>query len=271
MNDFLPINDLDRAIMAMQRSRAAMPELFRRLREGNLYLVLPYHPEVANQDMELKSGMPVPFVNFTTDKGVVVPAYTSHERFEEGLEKIKLAKRNFMSAEMPAVQALEIVAKMKMKLTINHGCATGSVTLPPKTLVDVASGLALQPLGMDPVFTENLRLDKLDPADYPTDLLQPIFELIRQHKNFRTAWIFTRTIPGQPVPEFKPYYILLHMEPRDATLFHDFNLVAQAARGKHEVNLSLNQDDRPEYLAGLFQKAKPFFVAADYQPPTLPA
>ena len=115
--------------------------------------------------------------------------------------------------------------------------------------------------------TEQLTLDKLDPADYPTDLLQPIFELFRKHRNFRAAWIFTRTIAGQPTPEYKPYYLMLHMDPRDATLFHDFNLVAQAARGKHEVNLSLTPDEGLEYLAGLFRQARPFYVAADYTPP----
>ena len=36
MSDSLPANDLDRAIMAVCRSRAATPELYRRLGEGEL-------------------------------------------------------------------------------------------------------------------------------------------------------------------------------------------------------------------------------------------
>jgi hypothetical protein len=267
MNDFIPVNDLDNAIMAMQRSKAAMPELFRRLRQGSLYLVLPFHPEVANQTMELKNGMPMPFVRFTTERGVVVPAYSSEARFYEGLEKIKLAARNFMAAEMPAVQALEIVGKMKLRLAINHGCATGSITLPPKTLCDVADATALQPLGMSSGRTEHLVLNKIDPADYPTDLLQAVFELFRKYRNFRAAWIFTRTVAGQPTPKFVPYYLLVLMAPRDEAIFHDFNLVAQAARGQHELNLSHADEHDTAYLATLFQQATPFYQAADYQPP----
>jgi hypothetical protein len=40
-----------------------------------------------------------------------------------------------------------------------------------------------------------------------------------------------------------------------------------SARGKHEVNISLADEKDLEYIAGLFQQARPFYVAADYQLP----
>jgi|GEM_PF-4486597 len=42
MSDFIPINDLDKAILAMNRSTAAMPDFFRYLRAVNLYLLVSF-------------------------------------------------------------------------------------------------------------------------------------------------------------------------------------------------------------------------------------
>ena len=265
MSEATPTNDLDRAIMAFSRSKSALPELFRRLREGNLYLLVPFHPEVANETMELQSGMPIPFARAQTPHGPALLAFSSEARVEEGLKKGRVPPRTYMAAEMPALQALEIACKMNLNLTVNKCCVTGEITLPPKTVCDVADGTALRPLGMGGEKTEQLTLDKIDPADYPTDLLQAVFEVFRQHPEFRAAWIFTRTIAGQPVPAHRPYFLLVLMEPRDAKLFHDFNLVAQSARGKHELNLSLADEQDREYVAGLFRQARPFYVSADYQ------
>ena len=52
----IPLNDLDKAIMAFQRSQAALPELLRHLCAGKLWLLVPFHPEVANQDMKYLEG-----------------------------------------------------------------------------------------------------------------------------------------------------------------------------------------------------------------------
>jgi len=265
MNDPIPLNDLDKAIMAFARSKAVLPELLRRLREGNLYLLIPFHPEVANETMQLQNGQPLPFAQVQTAHGPAVVAFSSFARMEEGLKKGKVPPRKYMAAEMPAVQALEIAGSMNLHMTVNKSCATGEITLPPKALRDVADGTAFQPPGVGQ--TEQLTLDKLDPADYPTDLVQAVFEVFRRHHHFRAAWIFTRTMAGQPAPAHKPYFIMVFMQPRDAAIFHDFNLVAQAAKGNHEVNLSLTPEDTPECIAGLFQQARPFYVAADYQPP----
>lgn len=77
MNDPVTPNDLDRAVLAMKRSNAAMPDLCRRLCEGDLWVLLPYHPEFAGQDFELKNGMALPFAQFQGKHGLEVPAFSS--------------------------------------------------------------------------------------------------------------------------------------------------------------------------------------------------
>lgn len=256
--------------MAMKRSNAAMPDLCRRLCEGDLWALLPYHPELADQALELKNGMPFPFAQFHGKHGLEVPVFSSEARLREGLKRGNVPPGKFLPGSMPALQLLEILGKSEMKMTLNKSCTTGEITLPPKLLRDLASGSALRPLGMGGGPKEQLKLKILNPADYPTFLIQSAFDLFRKHSNFRAAWILIPREPTQPPPALLPYYLLVLMDPRDEVIFHDFNLVAQSAREKHEVSISLANEKDTAYLGGLFRKLRPFYVAADYQPPALP-
>lgn len=271
MNGSPDNNPLDRAILALRRSRAALPDLCRALGDGELWLLVRFHPEIANTDLEFKPGMPFPFARLQTDQGEVVPAYSCEERLNEGLEAGRVPPRTYLSAAMPARQALEMLGHLNLPIVLNKGCATGEVTLPPNLLRDLADSTALKPCALETRKTEQLQLDVLNPADYPTSLVQALFELVRRHRHFRAVWIFTRSEPGPPPPEHRPYYLLVLMEPRDETLFHDFNLVAQSARGGHPLHLSLADENDPAYIARLFRQVRPFYVAADYRSPEDPA
>ena len=271
MNSSVTPNDLDRAVLAMKRSNAAMPDLCRRLCEGDLWVLLPYHPELADQDFELKEGMPFPFVRLKDKDGETVPVFSSEARLLEAMKRGKVPPRTHLHATMPALQLLQILGKSEMKMTLNKGCTTGEITLPPALLRDLADGSALKPLGLGGDGPkEQLKLKILNPADYPTFLIQSVFDLFRKHGNFRAAWILTLRAPKPQPPALLPYYLLVLMDPRDEVLFHDFNLVAQSAREKHEVSINLADEQNPAYLAGLFRKLRPFYVAADYRPPGLP-
>lgn len=257
--------------MVFQRSQAALPDLLRHLCAGNLYLLIPFHPEVANQNMQYVEGQPMPFLRVQTSKGVAVAVFSSEARALESLKKNKVRPRTYMPAEMLAKDVLGMLGKLNLKMSVNYGCSTGDISLPPESLLKLASGSALKPHPMDGQETERLRLDKIDPADYPTALVQAVFEFCRQHGEFRAVWIFTRVITGQPAPALKPYYILALMEPRDTMLFHDFLLVAKSVSREYEVNLSLTESNTPGCVADLFRQAQPFYVAADYHPPAAPA
>lgn len=263
-----PLNDLDRAIVALRRSRAALPDLCRCLCEGEVWLPMHFHPELEDEEIELKEGMPFPFARLQTAHGTVVPVYSSEARLEEGLKAGNVPPRTFLGAAMPARQALELLGAMNLPATLNLSCATtGEVTLPAELLRDLANGTALKPLGLGSGHAENLRLAILNPADYPTNLVQAMFELLRKHAHFKAAWIFTRREPERPASAPIPYYVMVLMNPRDDVLFHDLNLVAQSAGRPHPVQLSLADENDPDYLAGVFQRARPFYVAADYHPP----
>lgn len=265
-------NGLDRAIVALGRSAAAAPEFYRRLAQGDLWFLIHYHPEVENSVMELKNGAPLPFVRLKDADGAVVPLFSSQARADEGLNKARVPPRTFSLGSLPAKVVLEVLGKAELRAVVNKNCATGEVIIPPNLMRELANGKALKPLGLGGKRAKPLAVTILDPADYPTYLIQPVFELMRQHRNFRAAWVF-----GPPADMAQPgkarvYYLMLLMEPRDEVLFHDFNMVVQAARGEAcEVEMGVAEETNPEYVANLFRQAKPFYVAADYRPPSAAA
>ncbi len=267
----IPLNDLDKAIMAFQRSQAVVPDLLRLLCAGNLYLLIPFHPEVANESMEYLEGQPMPFLRIKTSRGVAVAVFSSEARALESLKKAKVRPRTYMPAVMAAKDVLGMLGKLNLTMSVNQGCSTGDVSLPPESLLKLASGAAFNPPPFDSKNAERLRLDKVDPADYPTALVQAVFEYCRQHGQFRAVWLFTRTMAGQPAAARKAYYVLVLMEPRDEALFHDFLLVAKSVSREYEINLSLTESNAPEIVADLFRQAQPFYMAAGYQPPTVSA
>jgi len=91
---------------------------------------------------------------------------------------------------------------------------------------------------------------------------------MRRHQNFRAAWIFGFG-GGEPEPgNGHRYHLLFLMDPRDERVFHDLNLVVQAALGKtDQVRLGLLDETDTAFIARAFCEAQPFYVAADYHPP----
>jgi len=260
---FVPSNDLDAALLALKRSAAATADFYRQLATGDLWFLVKYHPELEGEAMQIQSGSPLPFVVLMDEAGEVVPLFSSEQRLEEGLENSDVPSHKYLAGSMSARQVLEILGATGLRAIINKSCATGSVVLPPDLMRDLADGTALKPLPLDSSKEEKV-LNRLDPADYPTNLIQPVFDFLRCHANFRAAWIFgpsrNANDPAKPV-----YQLAILMEPRDEALLHDFNLVAQAAkRMACEVELTLLDETDAAEVARLFQRAQPFFVAADY-------
>ncbi len=262
------MNDLDHAIIALGKSKAALPELMRRLGEGELWFLVPYHPEVEGEKMELKNGMPLPFSQFEDKEGVFVPLFSSYERLRESMKRARFPARTFSAGSMPAKQVLEILGKLDLRAVLNYECPkTGQVGLPPNMLRDVADGSALEP-DTELLPTVEMALDIIDPADYPTDLIQPAFEILRKHPAFRAAWVFERG-KGQPTAKGgRRYQILVLMSPRDAVFFHDLNLVVQSTTTPtNEVDIGHLDENNPAYIATLWQQAAPFYTAPDYVRP----
>jgi len=262
------MNELDRAVMAMQRSQAGAPALYRQLILGELSFLLPFHPEMVDGGrMQLQNGSPFPFcVQTETDGREVVPIFSSEARLEESLQKGNTPSNRFLCGTMPAVQVLELIGKSGLAAVLNRGCATGELTLPADLLCELADGsiFALADSGE----TRRAAVVTLNPADYPTDLIQRAFEFIRQHRAFRAAWVFA--LPDDPAApgETRKYQLLFLMSPQDKLLFRDLNLALHCSPpegGRFDIGL-VNETDKVQVMT-LFAKAQPFYLAQDFVQP----
>jgi len=256
-------NALDEAIHRLAKSTAELPEVFRQLTEGELCALMPYHPEVVDSETQIENGSPFQFIVTDDEEGEAVLLYSSEVRAEEGLEAGQVPPNTYCTATMPARQMLEILGAMNMRALLNRGCATGCFSMPPDMMRDLASGAALEPHPLDGGEAEERVLSKIDPADYPTDLIQPLFESLRKRSEFRAAWVFRRP---EPTPAGGTHYqIMLLMDPRDETVAHDFNLVlVSACKEPDAVSFGLLDEKDQAYTQALLNEAQPFYRAPDF-------
>ncbi len=262
------MNDLDRALVAVQRGPSAMPQLYRALGEGEIFLLVPWRADLELGDaFQLKNGMEFPFVILQDEEGSVVPIFSSEERAQEGLARGKVPPNTMFIVSMPALQAMEVLGKIGFRAIINKSCTTPQSTIPPDLMRDIASGKVFQPL---PIGGEEVAaaLDLLDPADYPTGLVQAAFEVLRRHRNFRAVWIFRHPGRASLAPSGRAYQFLLLMDPRDDAIYHEFNIVlAAAADREDDISHGLVDETDPVYIANVFRQAAPFYLAADFAQP----
>jgi hypothetical protein len=266
MSDFIPVNDLDRAIMALRKSKAATPDFYRHLCEGELWFPIKYHPELEDGGgFSIENGSPAPFAMLDDGNGhTYVPLFSSDARLDESLQKGNVPEKTFIAAAMPAKQILEILGKMGLHAHVNKACATGSMLIPPDLMRDLASGKAFESPPMHSGHAKERRSWIVRPENYPTELVQAAFEFLRQHRQFRVVFLFTDT--PHPPPTDKPKYCFaVHMAPEDDVLFHDLNL-AIAAGNQNKFEFELSPTDTAT-VGQMFQIGVPFYTAPDYQPP----
>lgn len=263
MSEWQDWNDLDRAIFALRRSQAELPEVFRQLTAGRLCALVPYHPEIVDTTMEIENGSRFHFVMTRDEEGDAVMLFTSEMRAEEAMTAGNVAPNTYATASMDAREMLEILGAMNLRALLNRSCTTGCFVMPPDLMRDLASGAALQPRPLRAA-TEELALQLIDPADYPTDLLQPLFESLRKHPEFRAAWVLRRS---EPSPDGGTHYqIMLLMDPRDESVVHDFNVVLVAAcRAPDAVSFGLLDEKDEAYTRSLLEQAQPFYRAIGFE------
>jgi hypothetical protein len=263
MNTPIPLNELDRTIMAMQKSQAAFPDFCRAVCEGSLWPLIPFEKGNAGDLIEIANGQPFPFVLLREPDGQAVPVFTSEARAEEGLRRAKVSKYAYSICHLQAMQFLEILGTTKFGAIFNKSCPTGSITIWPDLMRDLVSGAAFKPNALSQGDKLERKVDLLNPADYPTDLVQRAFESLRRHKDFRAAWVFGGEKDGK-----RGYHLFILMDPRDEAIFHDFNLTVQAnRRPDQEIFLGMLDERDKAYVENFFRQAKPFYVAADYPLP----
>lgn len=238
------------------KSPAGHPAFLRLLRESEVCFLIPWHPEMEADEGEEFSGAPPALAMWQNERGPHVPVFCNMERAQEALERMHGddGAPRWIIGSMNGADLLEILGQKRHALVLNPACETGEVYLNSQTVKNLAPGLALPK-------TEQARREALayvGPADYPTDLVQALFTLMKSLPTVKTAWLFAGndlTSTGKPV-----YVVCVHATGDVQRVTTDITLVCQAASPPtHDTGVAML--DEASAAANL-KRFLPFYRAA---------
>lgn len=231
--------------------------------QGELCFLPTYHVGIQDEPLVVNKGELFPLALLRDEDGEFTPLFSSEARAEEGMRHGQVPMPTYLTGTLPAKQLLGMLAITPFGAVFNKGCLTGEIAIKAELIRDLASGQVFQPTENDPGRQQTGTVTPLDPADYPTELVQRAFEFMRRHQNFRAAWIWVVEVAGRP-----GYTIGVVMEPPDAGLFHDFNLAVHAGLSRdYGSYLRLLVEQNRDSYAEAIKMSPPFYTAPDYLPP----
>jgi hypothetical protein len=255
-------NELDRLLWRVQKDTSVVLPFFRSLLSAELDVLMPYQNELEGEMLKVENGAPFPFALFDSPQGKYVVAFTSPERADEGMKAGKVAPDTFLSCVVNGRDLCEMVGVMQLALVVNKSCQTGEYRMNDVLLRDLANGEALR--STHPDHTEHMTLHQVDPAHYPTDIIQAAFQKMRQHSAFRAAWLLAQH------DEKEWWYVLMtYMNPPSDQLRHELDLVVQLARSKSDLGVRtshLDLDNRENVIGAFRQFPTTFYTAPGFDP-----
>lgn len=262
MNMKDPMNDLEQAYLSGLRGPEGRPDLFRQLRESILAFLMPYHPELEEM-MELEGGDALSFIVWEGPKGSFVPIFTSMERAEQAVKQVGAEDTQQSLAEMPGEMLFKVLTTQQRGVVINPACGMGEMFLDLNAVKMLADGSILKPIATGAKQGGGVKI--VDPADYPTDFIQPLFRFLRGRAEVKAAWLLQRDPAPDPA---KPFYIFGLLATGDAEqLEQDFAVVAQSSR-LHGADFGvILLDVKIPKMAAVMAKFPPVYAAPDFCPP----
>lgn len=259
-----PINDLERAYAASVRGPEGNPELFRLLRESKLIFLLPYHPEMEGT-FSLGNGDAVPkFSLWKSSDGIHIPIFTSKERANEAFKRMRSRDKEYAIAEMKGQELFHLISCQPYAIVINPACKIAATYMDMNAVKKLADGSILKPV--EDGATHEGTVNIVEPADYPTDFLQPLFRFLRERPQVKAAWLFRHFTPADPT---RTYYVFALRVIGDAEkVKQDFAVVAHAACPEKTDYGVMIIDPKDQALARVTSTHPAFYAAPDYKSPS---
>lgn len=255
-----PLNDLEQLLTKPKFGPQDYPEMFRLLRETELVFLLPYHPEMEEATVSLQNGDQLPpFVVWASPTdGKRIPIFSTIDRAQEACRKTGAAENQYVLAEMPGQHLFALLSCQTHGIAINPATSFNSMIMDHEGVKRLAQPASDPSEGE----TKQGRVQLLTPADYPTTLVQPLFEYLRECPAVRAAWLakeLGRTESGTS------YLVMVLGDCDQQKIQDDIYIVAGATKAKgDEVHVGFMDGDNAAALATA-EKFTPFYAAPDYQ------
>jgi hypothetical protein len=259
-----PLNDLERLLAKPKLGPQDFPELFRLLRETELVFLLPYHPELEGAKMSVKNGGQLPpFVVWTSaEDGKRLPIFSSLDRAQEACKKTGAREGQYLLCDMPGRQLFDLLACQPNGIVINPATTLHALFM---GLDGVKQVVGRGPGQIVPPVNQSFRVQLLTPAEYPTSLVQGLFQYLRGSTGVRAAWLgkdLARTQPGTG------YLVVLLGECDQKKIHADMLIVGGAGLAKGDTVHVTFLDGNNAAAVPATQKFTPFYAAPDYNAPS---
>lgn len=258
-----PLNDVERLLARKDFGPQHHPQLFRFLRDADLCFLLPYHPEMQG-GIRLGNGDALPpFIIWQSQTdGKRIPVFTSLGRAEEACERTDAAGNQYSLGEMPGQQLFDLLRRTEESVVLNPACALPAMLLDLTVVRKIADGSIFAP---EPQETKNSTVTIVEPADYPTDFLQPIFRFLRERPEMEAAWLFRE---DKPPGTRTSYVFVLKVRGDSAAMQNDFKIVATGACPQGMGFGVCLLDGEFPLLEQVASTCTPFYAAPDYKAPS---
>ena len=259
-----PANDLERALAVALRGPEGHPEFFRQARESILVFLVPYHPELDGT-FTIRNGDAMTFTVWENPKGKFIPIFTSIERAQAAIKNTGARENQYAVAEMKGKELFRAIACQEYGVVINPASGKVELSLDRRAARMLADGTILRPIPS--TAQQQGRVKIVEPADYPTDFLQPLFRFLGGRPEVKAAWLFRQI--EQPDPARINYVFgLLVACSSTEQLLQDFAVVAKSAtRDEADFGVTIINSDEPA-VAEIISRHPAFYAAPDYKAPS---
>jgi hypothetical protein len=261
-----PLNDLERAYVVALRGPEGHPELFRQLRESILTFLMPYHPEMDGV-IGVGNGDQVHFTIWQNKNGPQIPIFTSLECATDALKTIGAKENAYCVAEMLGKELFHLISTQEVPIVINPASGMGEFYMDLRGVKMLYDGSILKANGNSPPEPRwHGKMKIVDPADYPTDLLQPVFRFLKMRPEARAAWLFRKVIEDTPGRRY--YIFAVKLTGNEEQFKDDFSIVIRESNNEKNDFGTLIFDGTFPAMEKAALKHPPFYAAPDYKTPS---
>jgi hypothetical protein len=166
---------------------------------------------------------------------------------------------------MKGQELFHLLSLQEYGMAINPATDLQMLLLDTRTAQKLYDGSILQPIEDHGEKQEGI-VKIVEPADYPTDLLQPLFRFLRERKEVRAAWLFRKTETSDPT---RPYYVFaLNVAGNFRAVEQDFSVVLlNVGKGDFDYGVVPVDESNPKFVE-ITLKYPAFYAAPDYRAPS---
>jgi len=243
---FEPQNDLERSLVRAMGDASWIPQFYRDLADGELFLILDEAPPGRSESVVLQPGQTLSVMAGRSDGREFIPVYSSLPRLEAA------------APEGAGYIALDTIGALQMiggaEVILNPGSEYAKEITPGEVAMLVDGSMWTLTRQMQLAGPTLMQIGQ--PARYPTELAEILKRLFARYEEVQRGWI---AAVGSIERNVRPHIVLfLEMSEPSYDVFADIGIVAEL-NPVQDPPFEVMPFTTTRSFAGLLQNIPPFY------------